>query len=150
MRKYEEWEGIYSSLHHIDSGCDEDLHYRTIIAKTLQKLPQDVREKVVDEVLFLHTTTYGTVNKLRFPVPPKTKVLQWIEQPIIMLNFAIMERDGKSIPEMMDNTSPKATKKNTILNLKKKGLKPKEIELETGFGYAYIKNVCSKFGQQLQ
>ena len=64
-----------------------------LIAKTLLKLPEEVREGVLNSVLFVVFDTWGTVGFLSLPVPPKCKI---IEKPYIMINFDSMKKKSES------------------------------------------------------
>lgn len=69
-KKYEEWknsiEGILDSLTTMGDTNTVDVQNNLIIAKVIQKLPKEVREKVLDEVIFVHATAWGTIRKLFF------------------------------------------------------------------------------------
>ena len=102
LEKYDNsLEGI---LYNIKSNeCDEEEEEnKLIIAKTLQKLPKDVRDRVMSKVIFLHILRYGTIIKLYFPVPQKTKR---IEQYFILLNFSLMKNEGKTKMDMMNTVA---------------------------------------------
>jgi len=106
MNKYEKWEksieGICYNLGVIGEVTYEDTEHKLIIAKTLQKLPKKIREKVLDDVLFVFTSCYGTVRELYFPIPPKTKE---IRKSLIILNFALMKNEKRTESDMMDTVA---------------------------------------------
>jgi len=104
--EYKKWEssleGILYNLGTIGVVTEEDEKDEILIAKTLQKLPKDIRERVLEEALFVLTSGYGTLHELYFPVPPKTKE---IRQPLIILNFALMRNEGKTEDDLMDTVA---------------------------------------------
>jgi len=57
---------IMHDLSIVGDTTSEDEKNKLIIAKTLQRLPSRVREKVLDEVVFVIMTDYGAVWKIRF------------------------------------------------------------------------------------
>jgi len=69
-KKFEQWEdsieGIFDSLNSMGDVTKEDERNNCLIAQVLQKLPKKVREKVLKEVIFVHTTAEGTVKRLYF------------------------------------------------------------------------------------
>lgn len=68
--KYDQWEnsieGIFYFLNSMVEVTQEDGHNNHLIAQVLQKLPKNVREKVLEEVIFVHTTVQGTVRNMYF------------------------------------------------------------------------------------
>jgi len=99
------FESIYGELKVI-SGCttdDEQTH--GLIAKTLLKLPNDVREKTIDEVLFIFGSNKGEVLTISFPVVITKDKFQsvgknyitHITQPVIMLNFEKDDTDAVKV-----------------------------------------------------
>jgi hypothetical protein len=68
-KKFREYEGSLDGIMHDLSiwgdTTSEDEKNKLIIAKTLQRLPRRVREKVIDEVAFVIMTDYGAVWKIR-------------------------------------------------------------------------------------
>ncbi len=77
---------------------ETDAHKITI-AKTLLKLPLDVKERVLDEVVFIFSPIAGYVSSLSFPILiPKTEIQKVVgdyhpvrvDQPVILLNFSEM------------------------------------------------------------
>lgn len=87
-KKFEDWEksidGILYSLKSIGNASIEDEKNNFLIAKVLQKLPEKVREKVLDEVFFIHTTAYGTVTLLDFQKFIKETEIQKIRNNAIL------------------------------------------------------------------
>jgi len=69
-KKYDQWEnsieGILYSLGSMGAVTLEDEHNNYLIAQVLQKLPKKVREKVLEEVIFVHTIAHGTITRLNF------------------------------------------------------------------------------------
>lgn len=57
-------EGIRQSLNCMGDVLFKDKQNNRLIAQVLQKLPKKDREKVLDKVIFVHTTAYGTVELL--------------------------------------------------------------------------------------
>ena len=95
-------EGIHYNLFTIGEAWEEDEYHKILIAKTLQKLPKDVRDKVLDEVIFVICSGYGTVHELFFRIDSKVKE---IRRPLIILNFALMRKEGKNESDMMDTVA---------------------------------------------
>jgi hypothetical protein len=66
---YEKWrdslEGILYDLCVFGAEAQEDEQYEILIAKTVQRLPKDVREKVLEDVCFI---VAGGVNGMAFSV----------------------------------------------------------------------------------
>jgi len=77
----------------IGDAAIEDDRNRILIAKTLFALPEGIRDKVLSEVLFVLLESYGIAGCLSIPVP---KGCIEIEQPFILLNFVLMERESES------------------------------------------------------
>jgi len=110
-RKMEQWEkSIEGILYDLNSPCGitkEDEHNNYLIAEVLQRLPKKVREKILEEVVFIHTTAYGTVIKLYFQkfiekteaeTPPKDEwikpgFLVRIPAVFIVFNFKGIRKD---------------------------------------------------------
>lgn len=65
----------------------EDERNTAFIKKTLLHLPEEIRLKVLDEVIFLHTTAHGTIFKMLFPEEQ--------EQAFILLNFTRVKDEEK-------------------------------------------------------
>jgi hypothetical protein len=70
-RDHDKWEnsveGILYNLSTWGDVTDKDEKDKQIVAKTLERLPKRVREKVLNEVTFVFTAShYGTLQKLRF------------------------------------------------------------------------------------
>jgi Zn-dependent peptidase ImmA (M78 family) len=88
-------EGVFDNLSVWGETTIEDERNRVFIAKTLLKLPAKVRRKVLDEVIFVHTTAHGTIFKGLFTKPLDEKELRKvkkdqsvsIENSLIILNF---------------------------------------------------------------
>lgn len=81
--KLEQWEnsieGILDSLTTVGDISTQDQQNNDLIALVLQKLPKRVREKVLDEVIFVHTTAHGTVRRLLFQKLIDMKEMKKIE-----------------------------------------------------------------------
>ena len=73
--------------------------YRDLIVETLQKIPKDERDNVLIDAIFMVVIDYGQVRSLHIPNPKGNKM---IEQPVILLNFALMEKESCSEYYMMD------------------------------------------------
>ena len=114
-KKFEQWEnsieGILYSLSSMGDVTQEDVRNNDIIAQVLQKLPKKIREKVLEEVIFIHTTAYGTVKRRYFQkFIEETKVekitgdkliksgfLVKIPQDFIIFNFSCTRKDETKI-----------------------------------------------------
>jgi len=93
-KKFEQWEnsieGILYSLSSMGDVTQEDVRNNDIIAQVLQKLPKKVREKVLEEVIFIHTTAYGTVRRLYFQkFIEETKVEKITGDKLIKSSFLV-------------------------------------------------------------
>lgn len=68
--KYEQWEnsidGILYSLSTMGNITNDDERNNYLIAQVLQKLPKKIREKVLEKIIFVHTSAYGTISRLFF------------------------------------------------------------------------------------
>ena len=95
----EEKEEIMYNLRIIGDVTIDDEKYKKILLETLLKLPEEIREKILDEVLFIFTSAYGTTFNLFFPIPPKK---QAIEQKCIILNPALQEKEKKTDEGIQD------------------------------------------------
>ncbi len=92
-------EGILYELGIFGVEHVEDDKFRIIIAKTLQKIPKEERDNVLFEAIFVVFNDYGREISLFIPNPKGEKM---VKQPIIMLNFALMEKESRSESYMMD------------------------------------------------
>ena len=70
----------------------EDDRNKILIAKTLVALSEEIRNKVLSEVLFILLEVYGLAGCLSIPVPKDCKN---IEQPFILLNFSLIEKQSE-------------------------------------------------------
>jgi hypothetical protein len=115
-----------------DSKTTEDKDNKVIIAKTLSKLPKDVIEKVLDEVLFIQFgNDYGRETCVYFyPVGKCEK----IAVPVIMLNFGLMV--DKKDSEKMDNVRSKIIEPKKQLERKMKNL-----NIDKGFVFTNLKEL---------
>ena len=79
-KEYEEWEnsieGVLYNLTTIGDRTIDDDKDRVLIAKTLLKLPKEIREKVIDEVFFVIMKASGTVENLRLSKTIKKEKLE--------------------------------------------------------------------------
>jgi len=64
----EEKEEIMYNLRIIGDVTIDDEKYKKILLETLLKLPEVIREKILEEVLFIFTSAYGTTFNLFFPI----------------------------------------------------------------------------------
>ena len=76
----------------IGDATAEDDRNKILIAKTLVALPEEIRNKVLSEVLFILLEVYGIAGCLSIPVPKGCKN---IEQPFILLNFSLIEKQSE-------------------------------------------------------
>jgi len=93
-------EGIVYNLKAIGDTCtcDSSSEEITIIAETLQKLPKNIRQEVLDEVTFIvFSGSYGLACKLHLPASSERSV-----QPLILLDFTLMRNEGRTKEHMMD------------------------------------------------
>jgi hypothetical protein len=110
---YEKWvsslKEILDNLSIFGAEAVEDEQYEVLIAKTIQRLPKDVGEKVLKEVNFI---VAGGVDGTGFSmnilnavigedpsVKPSTTRKAYLKVPLILLNFANMRE--RSEEEMM-------------------------------------------------
>ncbi len=87
-------EEIMHDLQIIGDAAIEDDRNRILIAKTLFALPDGIKDKVLSEVLFVLLEVYGIAGCLSIPVP---KGCRNIEQPFILLNFSLIEKQLKNM-----------------------------------------------------
>lgn len=89
-KKYEEWENSIEGIHYdlavFGEALITDEHNSLLICKVLQRLPKKTREKVLEEVIFIHTTAWGTIHQLHFQEHIKDRV-------IIIFNFKCIKKD---------------------------------------------------------
>ncbi len=76
----------------IGDATAEDDRNKILIAKILIALPEEIRNKVLSEVLFILLEVYGIAGCLSIPVPKGCKN---IEQPFILLNFSLIEKQSE-------------------------------------------------------
>jgi Zn-dependent peptidase ImmA (M78 family) len=84
----------------IGDATTDDEKDQIIIAKTLQKMPKKIRERILREVIFFIMKACGTVTQLFFTRVIKEEDVKKtgsgfvvaIEQPVIMLNFSNMKK----------------------------------------------------------
>ena len=88
-----EKEEIFYNLNIIGDVTIDDEIYKRILVETLLRLTEEIRNKILDEVLFIFTTAYETTFPLFFPNPQKK---QEIEQKCIILNLALYEKETKT------------------------------------------------------
>ena len=106
----EEWEnsieGVMYNLHTIGDAFVSDEEDKLLIAKTLLKIPKEIREKVLDEVTFIHHQIYGIVCNFHLTgVLDSEDIKQQIgdrtffskNAPLILLNFGLMRNE--KVPE---------------------------------------------------
>ncbi|MCI0529767.1 MAG: hypothetical protein L0Y56_20180 [Nitrospira sp.] len=97
--EYQKWRhsarGVWEELSVIPLAVtDEDQKVKTLIVKTLLKLPHKVRNKVLDEVTFVALNTegsHGVFDLLYCPPHEKEKY-----EPMIFLNFNGFRRKTES------------------------------------------------------
>jgi len=96
------FESIYQELEVFSGSTTDDDRTHGLIVKTLLRLPYDVREKTIDEVLFIFGSNKGEVLTISFPVVITKDKFQSIgknyitriTQPVIMLNFEKDDTDA--------------------------------------------------------
>jgi hypothetical protein len=86
-------EEILYNLRIIGDVTIDDEKYKRILLETLLKLPEEIKEKILDEVLFIFTSAYGTTFNLFFPSHLKKQV---VEQKCIILNPTLQEKEKKN------------------------------------------------------
>jgi hypothetical protein len=103
-KEYNSIEGILYRLDTFGDATTSDVKDKIVIAETLQELPKEVREKVLDEVLFIIMRALGTTRKLVLPCRISEKDIEekrigktgiiggCLEIPIIVLNFSVMRK----------------------------------------------------------
>jgi hypothetical protein len=83
-------EGILYDLCVFGDVAKEDEKCKLLIAKTLQKLPKEVREKVLDEVIFIIANScYGTIWNMNLGNEKSMK------KTFILLNFTAMRKKSE-------------------------------------------------------
>jgi hypothetical protein len=112
--EFEKWEnsleGVLYNLKTWGDATIQDTKDSILIAKTLLKLPKEIREKVLDEVTFVFTRAAGTivtpvfvkcVEKEELERLPSRDAIVKIKAPMIVLNFSEMKISGmKKYTEM--------------------------------------------------
>ncbi len=112
QKDFEKWEnsfeGVSYNLTYFDGGTREDDKNNAVIVETLLRLPKKVREKVLDEVIFIHTMVRGTVAEFHFTTRVEDKDIEKVSmfnkekryfakivQPYILLNFKHVKNSKK-------------------------------------------------------
>ena len=109
---YEKWmnslEGILDNLSIFGAEAAEDERYEILIAKTIQRLPRDIREKVLEEVVFI---VAGGVNGTGFNIDILDAVVEALvstgglrldeEDPSVKLST--IRRAGLKVPFILLN-----------------------------------------------
>jgi mRNA-degrading endonuclease RelE of RelBE toxin-antitoxin system len=107
VKEYEAWENslegiLYNMKVWADIVDKRENPDKLVVAKTLQKLPKEVREKVLEEVTFLFVNTKGIAQQIQFnklvekkntKKIGKSKLLITITEPVIFLNFSLRESE---------------------------------------------------------
>jgi hypothetical protein len=105
-------QGILDRLDTFGNATVSDERDKIVIAKTLKKLPRNVRDKVLSEVLFIMMRAVGTTRKLvlsywinkedieKKKIGDSGAIGGCIEKPIIILDFCKMRR-----PSTFEGTS---------------------------------------------
>jgi len=108
-QQVEDWSnsiyGICDDIKTMGEASEGDIRDKTLVAETLQKIPEKIREKVLDEVVFvLMNSLYGEVinglfskditKKELIETPSGTFIVD-VRQPLIFLNFGMMKRLSK-------------------------------------------------------
>jgi hypothetical protein len=100
-------QGILDRLDTFGDATVSDERDKIVIANTLKKLPKDVRDKILSEVLFIMMRAVGTTRQLVFSywiskediekkkIGESGSIGGCIEKPIIMLDFCKMRRPAK-------------------------------------------------------
>ena len=94
------YDGIYYQLPCLSTPSD-DRDEKKIIAKTLERLPVEIREEVITEVIFIYSSWSGFVSQIFISQHLKDSEIKKdyfgdyieIQQPIIILNFKEMEKN---------------------------------------------------------
>ena len=112
QKDFEKWEnsfeGVFYNLGYFDGGTREDDKNNAVIVETLLRLPKKIREKVLDEVIFIHTMVRGTVAEFHFTTRVEDKDIEKVSmfnkekryfakivQPYILLNFKHVKNSKK-------------------------------------------------------
>ena len=112
QKDFEKWEnsfdGVFNNLRCRDGETKKDDENNAIIVETLLRLPKKVREKVLDEVIFIHTMVRGTVGEFHFTrwvqnkdiekismLNKEKRYLAKIVQSFILLNFKHVKNSEK-------------------------------------------------------
>jgi hypothetical protein len=120
-KRYKDWEdsleGVMYNLAVFGAETAEDAQHILLIAKTILRLPEDVREKVLDEVNFIVAGELtGTEFRLDFgsyiltkllstgklksdeenPSIKLSNIVEGLEIPFILLNFANMREKSET------------------------------------------------------
>jgi len=107
-KEYGKWknsvEGVLYDLSIIGDRLLDDDGDKVLIAKTLLKLPDKIRKKVLDKVLFVIMRACGTVENLKLSKVAKKEEFEFeaekmskvtIEQPLVILNFSEMKNGSE-------------------------------------------------------
>ena len=106
VRDHKKWEdSMEGILYNLSTWADtnfEDEKNTIIIARTLQRLPRRIRQKVLNDVAFIVMTAQGTVCKFRFSKVVKkdefTKIGDTytvaIEPVVVFLNFPKRQKES--------------------------------------------------------
>ena len=136
-KKFKKWEnsieGILYDLTSMCSGTHDDEQNDYLIAQVLQRLPKKAREKVLDEVIFVHISAYGTVARLIFQEHIKQKFF-------IIFNFKCIRKDETKINTIAHEIahfilSPKEPCKNRLADIEEK--EADDLAEKWGFGRSY-------------
>lgn len=104
IKEYKKWEnsdeGINYNLNCLNSDTYEDGEGEKLIINTLKRLPKKIREKVLDEVIFVFSSCAGYAKEICFQkFLTKEHIINksfiQFEQPIIVLNFQEMKKNER-------------------------------------------------------
>jgi len=133
-KKYEEWEnsieGIAYNLKVIGDVVIKDGWHTSMICQVLQKLPKKTREKILEEVIFIHTTAWGTIHQLHVQEDIKNRV-------IIIFNFKCIKKDEKKMDTIAHEIAHYILGQLDETNDAKKERAADDLAEKWGFGRSY-------------
>ncbi len=146
-KKYEEWEnsieGIFYNLTFFPDATLEEEQDKIIIAKTLKRLSKDIRDKVLEEIIFI-VTGCSTVIKLHF-AKSRDKFVEKniggrtffeLNVPIIILNLGEHESEDEKMNTVAHEIAHYILKHEIIIdrNFEREA---DNLAVEWGFGKSY-------------
>ena len=133
-KKHEEWqnsiEGIAYNLEVIGDVTIEDGWHTSLICQVLQRLPKKTREKILEEVIFIHTTAWGTIHQLHVQEHIKNRI-------IIIFNFKCIKKDETKMITIAHEIAHYILGQLDEANDPKKERAADDLSEKWGFGRSY-------------